>query len=186
RERTPGDATIEYHVLDAANAHALRPLGSTRFDKAVCTMAIMDMPEIRPLFAALAQLLTPGGAFVFSVTHPCFHSAAIQRFAEMSEDDGARHVVRSGVKVSSYLSAFARKTEGIIGQPEPQWFFHRPISALFLAGFESGFVVDGIEEPGFPEADTPKAGVRWNDMPDIPPIMVVRMKLLARSLDMEK
>lgn len=140
-------------------------------------MAIMDMPEISPLFATLSRVLSPGGAFVFSVTHPCFHSATIQRFAEVHEEQTGRHVIRSGVKVSSYLSPFARKTEGVVGQPEPQWFFHRPISALFRFGFEAGFVVDGIEEPHFVE-EGPKAGVRWHDMPDIPPIMVVRMKLM--------
>jgi hypothetical protein len=123
-------------------------------------------------------MLIPGGVFVLSVTHPCFHSASIQRFTEISEEETGRHVVRSGVKVSSYLFPVARKTEGIIGQPEPQWFFHRPISTLFRCGFEAGFVVDEIEEPGFPD-QTPKAGVRWHDMPDIPPIMVVRMKLLG-------
>ena len=79
--------------------------------------------------------------------------------------------------MSSYLSPFARKTEGIVGQPEPQWFFHRPISMLFESGFKAGFVVDGIAEPRLPEAEKPKAGIRWHDMPDIPPIMVVRMKL---------
>jgi 2-polyprenyl-3-methyl-5-hydroxy-6-metoxy-1,4-benzoquinol methylase len=179
RERTAPAAPIEYHVVDAADAEALQSLGSNRFSKAVCTMALMDMPEIGQLFAALSRMLVPAGVFVFSVTHPCFHSAAIQRFAELHEQDAGRHVFRSGVKVSSYLSPFARKTEGIIGQPEPQWFFHRPISALFRFGFDAGFVVDGIEEPGFPEADAPEAGVRWRDMPDIPPIMVVRMKLLT-------
>jgi SAM-dependent methyltransferase len=30
-----------------------------------------------------------------------------------------------------------RKTEGIIGQPQPQWFFHRPINTLFRFGFET-------------------------------------------------
>jgi ubiquinone/menaquinone biosynthesis C-methylase UbiE len=178
RERTDTDAPIEYRVLDAANAEALVSLGAEHFDKAVCTMALMDMPEIGPLFAALARVLVPGGAFVFSVTHPCFHSAAIQRFAELHEGDAGRHAIRSGVKVSSYLSPFARKTEGIIGQPAAQWFFHRPIVALFQSGFEAGFVVDGIEEPGFPKSSAPAAaGVRWQDMPEIPPILVARMKL---------
>jgi len=178
RERTSSDAAVEYHVVDAANAEALLSLGSNGFNKAVCTMALMDMPEIGPLFATISRMLKPGGAFVFSVTHPCFHSAAIQRFAEIYEEQAGRHVMLSGVKVSSYLSPFARKTEGIIGQPEPQWFFHRPISTLFQFGFEAGFVVDGIEEPALP-ADERKAGVRWHDMPDIPPVMVVRMKLIS-------
>jgi hypothetical protein len=83
--------------------------------------------------------------------------------------------------MSSYRSPLARKTEGIVGQPEPQWFFHRPISTLARFGFEAGFVVDGIEEPCFPE-EIAKAGVRWHDMPDIPPVMVVRMKLMRESV----
>jgi 2-polyprenyl-3-methyl-5-hydroxy-6-metoxy-1,4-benzoquinol methylase len=175
RERTSSSAAVEYHVIDAADPEALLSLGGHRFNKAVCTMALMDMPEVGPLFAALSRLLTPNGSFVFSVLHPCFHSAAIQRFAELHEEEAGRHVIRAGVKVSAYLSPFARKTEGIIGQPEPQWMFHRPIGALFNYGFAAGFVVDGIEEPGLPAADTPKAGVRWHDMREIPPVMAVRM-----------
>ena len=176
RERAPANAAIDYRVLDAATADDLRSLGADRFTKAVCTMALMDMPEIAPLFRALTSLLPRNGLFVFSVTHPCFHSAAIQRFAEMYEEGAGRHIILTGVKVSSYLSPSARKTEGIVGQPEPQFFFHRPISRLFQLGFEAGFVVDGFEEPGFPPVTTPKAGVKWNDMPDIPPILVVRMR----------
>src|SRR5947207_1825328 len=51
RERTSKGAAIEYRVVDAANRADLLSLGSKRFTKAVCTMAIMDMPEIGPLFA---------------------------------------------------------------------------------------------------------------------------------------
>jgi 2-polyprenyl-3-methyl-5-hydroxy-6-metoxy-1,4-benzoquinol methylase len=176
RQRTAPDTAIEFHAVDAANLEHLLSLGSNRFSKAVCTMALMDMPQIGPLFGALARMIVPGGTFVFSITHPCFHSAAIQRFTEIYEEDAGRHVVRSGVKVSSYLTSSARKTEGIIGQPEPHWFFHRPISALFRIGFDAGFVVDGLEEPGFAKHEHATAGIRWHDMPDIPPIMVVRMK----------
>ena len=181
RERTPSNTHIDYHVLDAGNPAALLSLGSSRFTKAVCTMALMDMPEIGPLFAALSRMLVPGGAFVFSITHPCFHSPTIQRFAEIDDERGPRHAVRTGVKVSSYLSPCARKTEGIVGQPEPQWFFHRPVSVLFGFGFEAGFVVDGIEEPRLPQAHRPKAQARWHDMPEIPPILVVRMKRRSDS-----
>jgi SAM-dependent methyltransferase len=176
RERTDRHTPVEYHVLDATNRQQLLALGSARFTKAVCTMALMDMPEIGPLFATLPDLLTPGGAFVFSVTHPCFHSPMIQRFAEIHDATAGELCRRSGVKVSSYLSPCAQKTEGIAGQPEPHWFFHRPLSALLTAGFDAGFVLDGIEEPGFASVERSQPGVRWRDMPDIPPIMVLRMK----------
>jgi 2-polyprenyl-3-methyl-5-hydroxy-6-metoxy-1,4-benzoquinol methylase len=53
RERTSSDTAVEYHVVDAADAEVLLSLGSNRFNKAVCTMAIMDMPQIGPLFATL-------------------------------------------------------------------------------------------------------------------------------------
>jgi len=180
RERTPPDAAIEYQFADASDTESLMSLAGRRFNKAVCSMAIMDMAEIGPLFAALARLLAPDGLFVFSVTHPCFHSSGMRRFAEIYEGPSGRAVAQTGVAVSTYLSPTARKTEGIVGQPEPQWIFHRPISTLFRSGFDAGFVVDAIEEPGFPPAAR-KPGVRLDDMPEIPPVMVARMKVCPVS-----
>jgi 2-polyprenyl-3-methyl-5-hydroxy-6-metoxy-1,4-benzoquinol methylase len=174
RERTPSAAAIDYRVA-TVDAIAAALAGMERVDKAVCTMAIMDMPEVVPLFAALRNVLSPAGIFVFSIVHPCFHSAGIQRFAEIGEESAGRHVTRTGVKVFSYLSPSARKTEGIVGQPELQWFFHRPLSLLFRHGFDAGFSVDGLEEPRLPAASG-KPGVRWSNMPDIPPILVARMR----------
>lgn len=181
RERTPADAAIEYHQLDATDAEAMRSLGAGGFDKAVCTMGIMDMPEIAPLLSVLTELLRPGGAFVLSVTHPCFHSSDVQRFAEQHEEEAGRHVIRTGVKVSSYLTPFAKKTEGIIGQPEPQFLFHRPLSLLLGSCFEAGFVIDGLEEPGLPQPDERRPRVSWDAMPDVPPILVVRLRALPRD-----
>ncbi|HYR91427.1 MAG TPA: class I SAM-dependent methyltransferase [Terriglobia bacterium] len=137
RTRTPNESGIEYHIADAANTAALLNFGIRRFDKAVCTMALMDMPQIQPLLEALKELLKPAGAFVFSVMHPCFHTPAIQRFTEMYEEESGRHTMRSGVKVSSYLTPFARKTEGILGQPKPQLYFHRSLHSLLQSCFDA-------------------------------------------------
>ena len=176
RTRTPKESGIEYHIADAANAADMLSFGIRRFDKAVCTMALMDMPQIQPLLQALKQMLKPTGAFVFSVTHPCFHTPAIQRFTEMYEEETGRHTVRSGVKVSSYLTSFAKKTEGIVGQPKPQLYFHRPLHVLLQPCFDAGFVVDQLEEPALPQPEKRKPGVRWSDMTEIPPILVVRAR----------
>ena len=46
--------------------------------------------------------------------------------------------------------------------------------------FDAGFVIDGMEEPILPNREPQKPGLRWNDMTEIPPILVVRCK--ARSV----
>jgi 2-polyprenyl-3-methyl-5-hydroxy-6-metoxy-1,4-benzoquinol methylase len=176
RARRAKESGIEYHIADAAKIDSLLSFGIRRFDKAVCTMALMDMPQIQPLLQALKQMLKPAGSFVFSVMHPCFHTPAIQRFTEMYEEESGRHTVRSGVKVCSYLTPFARKTEGIVGQPRPQLYFHRPLHVLLQSCFDAGFVVDRLEEPALPQPEKQKAGLRWSEMTEIPPILVVRAR----------
>lgn len=187
RQRTPDSASIEYRVCDAADRDALLAMGSGVFDKAVCTMALMDMPVIETLLQALPVLLAPGGTFVFSVLHPCFHSTAVRMFSEMTEDETGRYIVQNGVRVTAYRTSAAKKTEGILGQPEAQYVFHRPLQVLLDAGFRAGFVVDGWEEPGLPSAkatrpglpsaEGTRPGLRWIDMPEIPPVLVVRMSV---------
>ena len=51
---------------------------------------------------------------------------------------------------------------------------HRPLQALFSACFDAGLVVNGIEEPALPPPEHQKPGVRWSDMTEVPPILVVR------------
>jgi SAM-dependent methyltransferase len=86
RRRTPA---ADYRVLDASDEQALLALGTDAFDAAVATMALMDMEAIDPLFRALAQLLRPGGRFVFTVMHPAFnHNRAGFLIEELNGPDG--------------------------------------------------------------------------------------------------
>jgi 2-polyprenyl-3-methyl-5-hydroxy-6-metoxy-1,4-benzoquinol methylase len=177
RKRTPREITrIEYHVIDATDASAVISLGPGRFDAAVATMMLMDLCSIEPLMRALREVLKPGGRFVFSISHPCFDTPGSSKFAESSVQDG-RYVVTSGVKVTTYRTPVAYKAEGIIGQPEEQYYIHRPLSLLFKIAFENGFVVDGFEEPAFRTPAEDGSPFRWKNMPEIPPVLVVRMRL---------
>jgi hypothetical protein len=56
----------------------------------------------------------------------------------------------------------------ITGQPEPQPYFHRPISALLRPAFEAGLVLDALEEPSFAAAES--EGFRR--APAFPPVLV--------------
>jgi 2-polyprenyl-3-methyl-5-hydroxy-6-metoxy-1,4-benzoquinol methylase len=178
RQRTPDSmTTIEYHVADATDEQQLLAFGAERFDGAVATMALMDIADITPLFRALARLLKPGGWFVFSVLHPCFETAGRRLFMELTEDSEGRMRRRGGVTVLRYITPCSALGEGIMGQPEPHHYFYRPLSVLFAAGFESGFVVGGLIEAAYPPGRGDGRALSTDNIPEIPPILAVRMRL---------
>jgi ubiquinone/menaquinone biosynthesis C-methylase UbiE len=182
RERTTEHVDrIEYSVLDATKADQLLRLGERRFDAAVCNMAMMDIAEIGPLLSSLAKMLKTDGRFVFTVTHPCFNStASMVRVVESSERDGQESFVYS-VKMSEYTQSAVYHEKAMVGMTALQYGVHRPISELLAACFEAGFVVDGMEEPTFPEGAFATSGKhdRWRAYRELPPVLAVRLRLGA-------
>jgi 2-polyprenyl-3-methyl-5-hydroxy-6-metoxy-1,4-benzoquinol methylase len=169
---------ISYRHLDATDRAALLALGERGYDAAVCKMALMDMAVIHPLVSALAELLRPGGRFVFSVLHPAFNSTGTSLWLEEATSATGELVVSRGVKVMRYLEPEARRGIGIRGQPHAQYYFHRPLSVLLNVCFGVGFVLDGIEEPGFGPGDEGPGEFSWVRFQGIPPVLVARMRLL--------
>jgi 2-polyprenyl-3-methyl-5-hydroxy-6-metoxy-1,4-benzoquinol methylase len=178
RRTTENADKIDYRVINATDKTALLGLGKNEFDAAVCTMALMDMASITPLISALPELLKPGGRFVFSILHPAFHSGEIEFFAESGSADGKLSTI-SGVKITRYAEAYHYLGKGILAQPEPQHYFHRPLNMLFQTCFKYGFVLDGLEEPQLPEElDSSKSSpLSWLKKRSIPPLMISRMRL---------
>lgn len=174
RLRTPQDLTISYAVIDATDQAALLELGFHRFDAVVCSMALMDLPTIAPLFHAVRKLLKPGGRFVFSVCHPAFNSPRHVHTAELITDNGKPRQ-QFGVKTEYYLTEYETLSEGLLHQPEPHPIFHRPISGILNRAFEAGFVVDGFEEPAFRFEKSANV-FSFAKRPEIPPALVVRLR----------
>jgi 2-polyprenyl-3-methyl-5-hydroxy-6-metoxy-1,4-benzoquinol methylase len=182
-ERTTEHAErIQYLVLDATDEAALLALGEGQFDAALCNMALFDMAEIEPLMRALARLLHPGGRFVFSVLHPCFNSPHIALVAEMEDREGDLVTIYS-VKIYDYITPTVAHALAMRGQPKPQLIFHRPLQVLLGAGFDAGFVLDGLEERAFPPDYPPSRDyLSWGpSFSEIPPVLVVRMRLPGRT-----
>ena len=169
---------VEYRILNTTDTSTLLTLGEKLFDAAVCTMGLMDMSSIEPLISTLPKLLKPGGRFVFSVTHPVFHSGASRLMAEQYDKDGEIST-RYGVTITDYAKPYVYMGLGIYGQPVPQHYFHRPISLLFNTCFKHGFVLAGMEEPTLPEKLKGKSRMplSFNNMPTIPPVLLARMVL---------
>ena len=70
RSRSAGDARLKFVVGDARELDEI--LTRNSFDAAACIMAVHDLAEIDPVYAAVARVLKPGGRFVQIMTHPCF------------------------------------------------------------------------------------------------------------------
>jgi SAM-dependent methyltransferase len=176
RAKARGTENIEYRLGDATNEAELLALGEGNFDAAVCNMALMDMVEIEALMRALTKLLAPDGRFVFCVPHPCFNSNATTMLAEV-EDDGGELSTKYSVKLSGYLDIPPGKGAGMPGEPNPHYYFHRPLHELLGACFSAGFVMDGVEEPTLGEESRDDGEPSWRNLPDIPPVIVARMRL---------
>lgn len=181
RERSSEFATkIEYLLVDATDydqvlALALGASGLRRFDAAYCGMAIQDMAEIEPMFAAVARLLKPGGRFVFSIPHPSFNNAYIRKALEETDREGEL-VVETAIKITGYIQPRIDKGLGIIGQPAPHYYFHRPLSLLLNTAFRYGYTLDGFEEPVLDPEGEPRRAFSWEHFTGIPPALVARLR----------
>jgi ubiquinone/menaquinone biosynthesis C-methylase UbiE len=167
---------IDYRLVDATDSKQLRSLGQPgEFDAALCSMGLMDMPEIEPLFDALNRLLRPRAPFVFSVSHPCFSQLGATKLMEHELQEDGTLAPAYAVKVRRYLSFKTGLGLGIEGEPRPHLYFERALNDLFRPGFERGFVVDRLEEiPGVLRKSS--GPLAWGHLPDIPAFLVVRMR----------
>ncbi|MPZ15003.1 MAG: methyltransferase domain-containing protein [Chloroflexi bacterium] len=164
---------IEYLVLDATEREALRGLGRARFDAAVSCMALMDIRDLDPLFAALRELLKPRGRFVFSVNHPAFATPHAKRLTEFDDTTGEEAY---SWKIRDYITPQAHEGVGIVGQPRPQTYFHRPLHLLLESAFHNGFVLDGLEEPVY-ELPSETGRRPWSLLTGVPQALVCRLQL---------
>jgi hypothetical protein len=81
------------------------------------------------------------------------------------------------IKVSSYLTAETTQGLAITEQPRRQYYWHRPLHALFNAAFATGLFLDRLEEPRI-TSDTPQANpLNWANF-DMPPLLFARLRKL--------
>jgi 2-polyprenyl-3-methyl-5-hydroxy-6-metoxy-1,4-benzoquinol methylase len=168
--------SIDYRLADATDEDELLALGIGRFDAIVCNMALMDMPETDPLFQSVSRLLAPRGRFVFTICHPCFNTSGIRMVVE-SEDSANGPITTWAIKIMTYLHLGPTKGTGMVGQPVAQHYFDRPLSVLLGSCFRAGLVLDGIEEPEWPDNTLPDHPLTWPNFTEIPPVLAVRLRL---------
>ena len=141
------------------------------FDKAVSNMAIMDISDISPLMKAVYEMLKPGGIFVFSSVHPCFQTPNMRKFSEINDYSGQASI-RMGIQTYEYIKPKTHEVTALARNDKRVLHFHRPLSMILNICFETGFVLDGIEEPVFEQAKE-SVGFDWFD---IPPSVILRLR----------
>lgn len=170
------ESPITYDVADATDEAALVGLGEGTFDAVVCTMALMDMPVIAPLYRAARRLVSAQGWLVIATAHPAFNSCNPIFYAELADDKGAL-IQSQGVKIRGYLDVPPTKGAGAPGEPEPHYYFHRPLHELLGEAFAAGWVLDGLLEPKLKPTDVDATRLLgWFGVPQIPPVLVVRLR----------
>ena len=165
---------IDYRIVDATDEIALTSLGKGQFDAITCTMALMDMPEIAPMFRAARALMKAGGRFVIATMHPAFNSNNPVFVHERGDNNGELYS-EYGLKLRAYLHIPPSKGAGAPNEPNPHYYYHRPLHELLGAVFEAGLVLDGIEEPAFPHDEKVKR-LSWDALWQFPPVLAARLR----------
>ena len=122
-------------------------------------MVLMDLPRIDVSIGELARVLVPGGALVFSITHPAFYCS------DWVVVDG----VRRHKAVADYL------TPRVMAQSF--WgrtlHFHRPLSAYVDELGRHGLAIVALKEPR-PSEDQVRRQPEWERHVRVPSFLVAR------------
>jgi ubiquinone/menaquinone biosynthesis C-methylase UbiE len=158
---------IEYRHADA---RSLEGVADGVFDGVVCHMALMDIPDLAPTLHGVARILRPGGWFVFSILHPCYHTA---QSGEATLPEGTVRTV-GRYFVEGYWRSDARP-----GPPGKVGAYHRTLSTYINALTDAGLMLERMSEPDASGTitDAPSlSGLRRPVWAEVPAVLVVRCR----------
>jgi 2-polyprenyl-3-methyl-5-hydroxy-6-metoxy-1,4-benzoquinol methylase len=162
------DGSIRYRLLDATSEAEFAEIASNEtFDSVVCSMALHDLPTIKPLLKSLPALLNSEGNFIFSIPHPCFN------MGEVTLDLLSAH---PSISRSTYIEPVHLQMKSKPNQPINQHCFHRSLTDIFQEFFSVGMVLDALQEPSISgvQEDMSKVDLDWKYLPQIPPAILCR------------
>ena len=132
---------LSYRVDDAQH---LQTFSDASIDIAVSQLAIMDIPNHRALFRSVRHVLKTGGAFVFSLLHPCFetpfHAPDESPFLIDTNGTAIAYIVRRYTSEGFWQSG-GTGVRGHMGA------YHRKLSTLLNDLLAAGFLLEKLDEP---------------------------------------
>ena len=154
---------IEYLNDDASE---LSKLADGAFDGVVCNWSLVDIADLDSCLQAVQRVLSPGGWFVFSITHPCFLTRDFEwanQAKEMSVDSLVRNYFREGFSPPGVGGGI----RGMVGR------HYRTLSTYINGVAGAGFVLERIVELRRDMGRTDQLGA--------PPFLAMRCRKPARS-----
>lgn len=127
---------IEYVQADAQNLDGKVP---GLFDGVLCFLALMDIPDLVPTLHGVARILRPGGWFVFSILHPCFHTS---QSGEMETSEGTVRTIRRYFEEGYWRSDTRKGPPGKVGS------YHRTLSTYVNTLTDVGLQLVRLSELG--------------------------------------
>ena len=132
---------LSYRVDDAQQ---LQTFSDASIDIVVSQLAIMDISDHRALFRSARRVLRPGGAFVFSLLHPCFETPF------HAPDESPFQVDESGNAIAYVVRRYASEgfwKSGGTGVRGHMGAYHRTLSTLLNDLLTAGFLIEKLDEP---------------------------------------
>jgi ubiquinone/menaquinone biosynthesis C-methylase UbiE len=146
------------------DARALAAVRDAVFDGVVCSLALMDIPDLPAVLGAVQRILRPAGWFAFSVTHPCFQTPGAQWVR--GADGALSREIRGYFAEGFWRSDYPNGVRGKVGA------YHRTLSTYLNGLSDAGLVLErSIEPPATVSAIDPASGNL-----EVPKVLVARCR----------
>jgi len=132
---------IQYFQSDAAQ---MQMLENDYFDLVVCSMGLIDSPDLNGALREVNRVLKRGKYFVLSLTHPCFDRPMVGNW--IRDNDGNK----TGFSIDNYSlersMVFAWEMKRL-KYPFDTLTYHRTLSTYLNSLIENNLQIDKISEP---------------------------------------
>lgn len=162
---TSQGCSINFLLDDAQTLHSV---ADESFDTVVCNMALMDIPEIAPVFQAVNRILKPAGQFIIALLHPCFETPFTVPETIAEVDEAGNYVACRVLHYNQegFWQSGGRGLRGKVGA------YHRKLSTYLNWLIQAGFTIEEVAEPMLPETVCANSfAAQWNQK--IPRTLIV-------------
>ena len=119
-------------------------LTSNSFDLVVCSMGLLDTPDLDGTLRAVRRVLKKGRYFVLSIVHPCFDRHRIGSWERDGEGRKLHFKIDNYMKEETLVNNWNMKR---LKYPFETNSYHRTLSTYVNALIANNLKIDQIHEP---------------------------------------